>query len=76
MAWSSGCCGTPPSGLLLEESIEFRPGFFPVSYPASRSPGLLKGKKLAEIIFLPVPHPFRRRLPAFILGIFIIKSAI
>jgi hypothetical protein len=76
MAGSSRRCGTSPSSLLFEERIQFRPGFFPISYPASCSPGFLKGKKLAEVIFLPVTHPFGRGFPAFILRVFIIKSAI
>jgi hypothetical protein len=76
MAWSSRRRKIPPSSFLLEERIEFRPGFFPASYPASRSRKFLKGKKLAEVIFLPVTHPFGRGLPTFILGVFIIKSAI
>jgi hypothetical protein len=76
MAWLSRRCWIPPSSFLTKERIEFRPGFFPVSYPASPSRGFLKGKKLAEVILLPVTHPFGRGLATFILGVFIIKSAI
>jgi hypothetical protein len=76
MAESSRRLGIPPLSLLLEERIEFRAGFFPVSYPDSGIPGFLQGKKLAEVISLPVTHPFGRGLPAFILGVFVIKSAI
>lgn len=76
MAGSSRRLRIPPLSLLFEERIEFRAGFFPVPYPASCIPGFLQGKKLAEVISLPVTRPFGRGLPAFILGVFIMKSAI
>jgi hypothetical protein len=36
----------------------------------------LETKKFAKIVFPPVAYPVRRRLPAFVLGVFIVKLAV
>jgi len=52
------------------------PGFLPLANLADRGPGFLKDEKLAEVILLSITYPFRGWLPALIMGILIIKTAI